>query len=422
MQQRPISPARVMANTAAVLFVLGMAWLLVQIRSIILLLILGIVLAAAIEPLVYRLRRKGLSRGQAIMTVYVGLIALVSLGIYLLFPPLIRQAGALFDSVPALLLDLEDQARASDNQFIRTSGRRTIDQIGDAVDDFLRNPPIETTTALGFITSAVGIVFTLITVMIVAFYWMTEKAIIKRVILGLFPLDRRDRAHALWDTIEAKIGGWTRGQLILCTTIGLISAIAYSPYVLDVQFWLALAIFAGLTELIPFIGPFLGGGAAAVIALTSSPEKALIVVLFVIVLQQLEGAFLVPRVMRNAVGLTPLTVVLAVLIGSALGGPVGAILGIPVAAAVQVLLQNILYGSNEDPLARDAGTSLVASITSGSAETVPAASAPSPAAAARTGSPARPGVARPPVAPPATDPATAAERGAPTTPDTAPAG
>ncbi|HEV2108330.1 MAG TPA: AI-2E family transporter [Thermomicrobiales bacterium] len=358
----PTTPVRTMLNTAAVLFVLGLAWLLIQVRSIILVLILGIVLAAAIEPIVYRLRRKGLTRGQAIMTVYVGLIALFSLGIYLIFPPLVRQGGALFDSIPGILDDLETQARQSDNEFIRSSVRNTLDNIGDAFREFRLNPPIEGTTALGFFTSLVGLLFTTITVLIVAFYWMTEKAIIKRVILGLFPLDRRDRAHALWDTIEAKIGGWTRGQLVLCAVIGSISAVAYSPLLLDVKFWLALAIWAGVTELIPFIGPFLGGGAAAVVALASSPEKALMVVVFVIVLQQLEGAFLVPRVMRNAVGLTPLTVVLAVLVGGVLAGPIGSVLAIPVAAAVQVLLQNILYGTHEDPLARDHGTTFAASV------------------------------------------------------------
>ncbi len=358
----PATPVRTMLNTAAVLFVLGLAWLLIQVRSIILVLILGIVLAAAIEPIVYRLRRKGLTRGQAIMTVYVGLIALFSLGIYLIFPPLVRQGGALFDSIPGILDDLETQARQSQNEFIRSSGRNTLDNIGDAFREFRLNPPIEGTTALGFLTSIVGLLFTTITVLIVAFYWMTEKAIIKRVILGLFPLDRRDRAHALWDTIEAKIGGWTRGQLILCAVIGSISAVAYSPLLLDVKFWLALAIWAGVTELIPFIGPFLGGGAAAMVALASSPEKALMVVVFVIVLQQLEGAFLVPRVMRNAVGLTPLTVVLAVLVGGVLAGPIGSVLAIPVAAAVQVLLQNILYGTHEDPLVRDPGTTFAASV------------------------------------------------------------
>ena len=357
------SPARVMVNTAAILFVLGLAWFLIQVRSTILVLILGIVLAAAIEPIVYRLRRKGLSRGQSILAVYVGIIALLVLGIYLIFPPLVRQGGALFDSIPGIIDDLETQARQSQNEFVRTSGRKAIDNVGDAVREFQRDPPIEGTTALGFLTSIAGLVFTSITVMIVAFYWMTEKAVIKRVILGLFPLERRDRAHALWDSIEAKIGGWTRGQLVLCGVIGSISAIAYSPLLLDVKFWLALAIWAGLTELIPFIGPFLGGGAATMVALASSPEKALMVIAFVVVLQQLEGAFLVPRVMRNAVGLTPLTVVLAVLVGAVLAGPLGSILAIPVAAAVQVLLQDLLYGTHDDLLTRDTGTSFVASVT-----------------------------------------------------------
>ena len=112
---------------------------------------------------------------------------------------------------------------------------------------------------------------------------------------------------------------------------------------------MALGIWAGITEIIPFIGPFLGGAAAVTVALTESWEKALIVFAFVIVLQQLEGAFLVPRVMRNAVGMTPLTVILAVLVGSTVAGPLGAILAIPVGAAVQVLVQDVLRSREHDP-------------------------------------------------------------------------
>ena len=123
-----------------------------------------------------------------------------------------------------------------------------------------------------------------------------DKAIIKRLVLGLFPLDKRDRAHSLWDEIEARLGGWTRGQLLLMLVIGVLSAVGYSLIGLD--FWLALGIWAGITEIIPFIGPFLGGTAAVTVALTQSWEKAVIVLVFVILLQQLEGAFLVPRVMR----------------------------------------------------------------------------------------------------------------------------
>jgi predicted PurR-regulated permease PerM len=181
--------------------------------------------------------------------------------------------------------------------------------------------------------------------MIIAFYWMTEKAIIKRIVLGLLPFSRRDRAHALWDQIEYRLGGWTRGQLVLCLTIGALSTVGY--FLLGLQFWLALGILAGITEIIPFIGPFLGGGTAVAIAFTESWQKALAVAVFAIVLQQLEGAFLVPRIMRNAVGLTPLTVILAVLVGGSLGGPLGAVLAIPVGAAVQVLVQDLLRSRAE---------------------------------------------------------------------------
>jgi predicted PurR-regulated permease PerM len=335
-----MSPARVMINTAAVLLVIGLAWLLIQVRSILVILVLAILLAAAIEPLVFRLRRRGFRRGQAILAVYAGILLTLVVVLYLAVPPLITQATELIDAIPTILDDLQDQALASNNQFVRTSGFRTLVRIENAYVEFRANPSIESQTAIGWFTTVVGFLFTTVTTMIVAFYWMTEKAVIKRLVLGLVPLQHRDRAHTLWDQIERRLGGWTRGQLLLMMTIGVLSAIAY--YLMDLPFWLPLGIWAGLTEVIPFIGPFLGGAAAVTVALTVSVEKALLVLAFVIVLQQLEGAVLVPRVMKNAVGMSPLTVVIAVLVGGAVLGPLGSILAIPVGAACQVLIQDLL--------------------------------------------------------------------------------
>jgi predicted PurR-regulated permease PerM len=336
-----------MINTAAVLAVIGLAWVLIQIRSVMVLLIIGIIFAAAIEPLVYRLRLRGLSRGQAILTIYAGLLTAVGLIVFLVVPPLVTQATELFDGIPGILDDLKSQALAADNDFMNSTGAQTITRIENAYRAVRDDPPIAGSTAVSWVTTVAGFLFTTVSVMIVAFYWMTEKAIIKRVFLGLIPLDRRDRAHGLWDQIERRIGGWVRGQLILMATIGIISAIAY--FLMDLDFWLPLGIFAGLTEAIPFLGPFIGGGAAVMVALTVSWEKGLLVLVFVIVLQQLEGAVLVPRVMKNAVGMTPLTVVLAVLIGGTLGGPIGSILAIPVAAAAQVLVQDLIKNRSDDP-------------------------------------------------------------------------
>jgi len=335
-----LTPTRVMVYTAAVLFVLAMAWLLIQIRSVIIILILGIILAAAIEPFVQRLRRVGMSRGQSILAVYLGLFLTFGGIGYLVIPSLTSQAIDLYNDVPNILTNLEEQARTSESNFARTTGVRAIDRAQVAWEDYTSSPPVEQSTAIAFVTSIVGGIFTIFSVLIVAFYWMTEKAIIKRVLLGLVPLDKRDDAHAIWDEIEAKLGGWTRGQAILCVSIGLASGISY--YLLGLEFWLALAIWAGITELIPFIGPFLGGAAAFIIAITDSWEKALAVVVIVFILQQLEGAVLVPRVMKNAVGLSPLAVVLAVIIGGALMGILGAVIAIPVAAAVQVLVAHLI--------------------------------------------------------------------------------
>lgn len=351
-----MTPKQVMVNTASVLFVVGLAWLAIQVRSIILLLILGILFAAAIEPLVFRLRRRGLTRGQSILVVYVSLIGALALTGYLIVPPLITQGSALIDQIPDILMQLRDSARTSQNDFINTSGVRTLNRALAAYESLRANPNIEGGTALSFATTVIGAIFTIVSTMIVAFYWMTEKAIIKRLVLGLFPLDKRDRAHTIWDNIESRIGGWTRGQLTLCLVIGVLSAIAYSLIGLD--FWLALGIFAGVTEIIPFIGPFLGGGAAFTVALTDSFQTAVIVLVFVLLLQQLEGAFLVPRVMRNAVGMTPLTVVLAVLVGGAVAGPLGSILAIPVGAAVQVLIQDMLRNREDDPDSMSRGAAL----------------------------------------------------------------
>ncbi len=335
-----MTPSRIVISTAAVLGVIAVAWVLIQIRSVIFLLLLGIVFAAAVEPIVFRLRRAGLRRGQAILLVYVAIFSVIGFGFYFLVPQLLGQVGALDEAIPDIFTKLRQRALDNGNAFIRQTGYQTLLRIEGTYMRLRSSPDIAQDQAVGAATSVLGLLFALVSLMIVAFYWMTEKATIKRVALSLFPLSRRARAHAIWDEIEFRIGGWTRGQLLLMLIIGVCSGLAY--YAIDLRFWLALAIWAGVTEAIPFIGPFIGGGTAALIALADSPEKALQVVVFAIVLQQIEGAVLVPRVMKNAVGMSPLTVVLAVLIGGSLAGIVGSLLAIPIGAAVQVLVSNLL--------------------------------------------------------------------------------
>ena len=349
-----------MLYTLAVLAVIALAWVVIQIKPIIFVMILGVIFAAAIEPIVFRLRRAGLRRGQAILAVYAVILTAFFGGLYLLVPLVVDQFASLDRAIPGMLDKLRSRALESDNALFRQTGYSMLWRIENTYTRVRNSPEIGQDQAVGVATSAIGLMFTLVSLLIVAFYWMTEKATIKRVMLGLFPLRHRARAHEIWDEIEYRIGGWTRGQLVLMLTIGAISGIAY--YLMDLRFWLALAIWAGITEAIPFIGPFIGGGTAALFALADSPEKALAVVVFAFLLQQIEGAVLVPRVMKNAVGMSPLTVVLAVLIGNSLAGPVGSLLAIPIGAACQVLVSNLLRGQ-EDQLATELSTMDIAPLS-----------------------------------------------------------
>ncbi|MBA2469715.1 MAG: AI-2E family transporter, partial [Chloroflexia bacterium] len=233
-----LSVTRLILYTLAVLAVVALGWMVVQIRSIIFVLMLGIVFAAAIEPIVFRLRRAGLRRGQAILVVYATLLTVIFGGLYLLVPLLVQQFSSLDAAIPDMFDKLRQRALDSDNAFLRQTANRTLWRIQNTYVRIRNSPEIGQDQAVGAATSAIGVLFTIVSLLIVAFYWMTEKATIKRVILSLFPLRHRARAHEIWDEIEFRIGGWTRGQLVLMVIIGVCSGVAY--WFFDLRFWLAL--------------------------------------------------------------------------------------------------------------------------------------------------------------------------------------
>jgi hypothetical protein len=167
-----------------------------------------------------------------------------------------------------------------------------------------------------------------------------EKKFVRRVVLDQLAPNVQGRVGSLWTDVESKVGGWLRGQLVLCLIIGTIATISYG--ILGIEFWPLLGLWAGITEIIPIVGPWLGGIPAVLVALTMGTDKAIMVAIVIIAMQSLENWFLVPRIMRGAVGLTPLTVFVAILAGTQLMGIIGAILAIPIAAGLQVVLTDYM--------------------------------------------------------------------------------
>jgi predicted PurR-regulated permease PerM len=179
----------------------------------------------------------------------------------------------------------------------------------------------------------------LATLLTIVFFWLVEHARLQRYVLAFIPAERRAGSRNAWNEIESRLGLWVRGQLILMGAIGGATAIAYT--VLGLPGALLLALIAALTEAIPIVGPLLGAIPAVLVAATVSPELALVVAGVYLVLQLVEGSVLVPMVMRNTVGISPLLVFISLLIGGAVGGIVGAFLAVPVAASIEIILSRL---------------------------------------------------------------------------------
>jgi predicted PurR-regulated permease PerM len=184
------------------------------------------------------------------------------------------------------------------------------------------------------------------TVFVLAYYWLVERASIKRVVLRAVPARRARDVNTVWMEVEEKLGGWVRGQLILMLAVGVMAALGY--LFLGLPNPLLLGVAAGLFEIIPLVGPFLAFAPAVLVALAAvDAPRGLAVAGYALVIQQVESNILVPRVMRRTVGVSPLTVLLGILIGAALAGLPGAFLAVPLAGALQVVLAHVLR--SEDP-------------------------------------------------------------------------
>ena len=347
-------PSVVMA-TAGVLLTLFVAWALYSMLHILLLLFIAILLGTAIEPVVNWLRRGPFNRSTGILIVYTGLFIMIALIGWLTLPVILQQVGELGNSLKLTSQQMEDEVSKWDPGVIRQQGllfSQALEAIGTQFGQ--PEPPptnlptdgeaAEQTVAAAAQTAVVlaEIFFAFITIFVVAFYWLSERTLIKRAIMSWLPASRANRVRRVWDDIEVKVGGWVRGQLFLMAIVGALSAVGY--FVMGIQYWPALALFIAIAEAIPLVGPYIGTAPAILVALTQPGggfEKALMVVAFAIILQTVEGNVLVPRVMKNSVGISPLTVIMSILFGATLAGLAGALVAVPLAGALQVVVADL---------------------------------------------------------------------------------
>ena len=332
------------ARAALVLMAIGVGgYLLWQVQEVLFVLALAILLATAIEPLVNRLRRGPFTRGSGVLAVYTLIMLLIGIPAYAVAPSLASQASSFSESLPDRLQHLRQYAESLQPRPLQGFAVGAIDNAVQTVTTPAR-PGQEQVIEAG--ATAAHTLLGVISVFVLAYYWLAERASIKRVILRIVPAHHAREVNTLWMEVEEKLGGWVRGELVLMLAIGVMATASYVALGLPNPALLGVA--AALFEIVPMIGPFLAFAPAVLVALaTIDPTRALAVVGCALVIQQIESNILVPRVMGHTVGVSQLTVLLGILIGAALAGIPGAFLAVPIAGAVQVIMAHLLLAEDD---------------------------------------------------------------------------
>ncbi len=325
---------------AAILF---LAVLIVWHRQIALLLFGGIVLATALQPFIRWLEpRWQIGRVRAAIIVYCGFVLLLAGAAVLVSPAVIEQTQAFVQRLPSLYTQARD--------FLEASPNRTLHGLGTRIPETM--PDVWKLAALGGGMSGEGNsplsiiwqmgegILGLIAVGVLAFYWSVNEEQTIRSVLNLAPDHRRSFYQSVIDELLRKLGGYIRGQLILCVAVGVLSLIAY--LVIGLPYALMLALVAGLLEAVPIIGPTLGAVPAILVALSLGPQQTALVIGAAMLIQTLENYLLVPKIMDRSVGLGAVVTLIAIVACGALFGLVGAIFAIPLAAVSQTLFERLV--------------------------------------------------------------------------------
>jgi predicted PurR-regulated permease PerM len=195
--------------------------------------------------------------------------------------------------------------------------------------------------ALGYVTSVARVIFIAIVIPVLTFYWTLDGPRTIKSLLLLVSQDQRESISELILAMETKVGFYLAGQGFLCLVIGIMALVAY--LLIGLPNALVLALVAGVLEAVPMVGPLLGAVPAALVALSLGPDKLVWVIVATVVIQQLENSLLVPRVMSKAVGVNPFVSLLAFFAFSSLLGIGGALMAIPMAAILQLLLNRFVF-------------------------------------------------------------------------------
>lgn len=314
-------------KTVAILLVLAFLWL---IRDIVIIVLFSLILASAIDPLVDRMQRFRIPRALSVLLFYL-VIVVVVLGITtLLVPAFAQQAGDLVRELPDLfqgehLTWVQDLQLLAQRFELTESARNFLTSVGQTLSE-------STGGVFATLSSFFAGAFSVAAIAVLTFYLTVEEKGIKKFFAFVVPSRHHTYVTDLTNRIQQRLGGWLRGYLSLGLIVAVLTYVGL--LVVGVDYALVLALFAGLMEFVPLVGPILAAIPALFFAFTQNPVLAIFVLVLYFGIQQLENHVLVPKIMQRSAGLSPVVVILVILVGAKVAGFIGLLLAVPLTIAL----------------------------------------------------------------------------------------
>ncbi|MBU1118164.1 AI-2E family transporter [Patescibacteria group bacterium] len=305
--------------TVAFLLSLVVVW---QLRSLILLVFLCFIFMEGLNPAVTWLQKMRVPRILGILIVYAIIAAILFFSMAGLIPALVEQSTSLVNAIPSAI--------------------ENIDLWGINPVDFSSQLKILENLPGNIASTAISIFSNLISVFVffvITFYLLLERKNLEKYLVDAFGQKNKNMAFKIATRLEKLLGSWVGAELFLMLIIGALSYVGY--LIIGLNYALPLAIIAGILELVPNVGPTVASIIAALFGLTISPLVAVLAVIWGIVVQQLENNFIVPKIMKETVGINPLITILLIASGIKLGGIVGAVIAVPLYLVIETIVRSL---------------------------------------------------------------------------------
>ena len=318
-----------------IVVVLAIVWVLIQLHSIIVILFIAFIVATAVRPVVKRLEGYRIPRAISIPLLYILIICVLGSLLYLIAHPFAYELSNFGHKLPETINNIQDKIpflSGVDFAGMYSNISSKLSSSGTGLGDNLG-------TAFKAVTGIFDIFTSLLTIVIISLYLSLGLDEIVAGLLNFVPKEYRSKVLSNYARVEEQVGAWLRGELFLMLAIGITVFIVLK--ILSIPFALPLAVFAGLMEILPIVGPLVYSVAIILVALTVSPVTAVISAISCLAIQQTEGHILVPLTMKKAVGLSPVMTIIAILGGASLLGIVGALIAVPAAAVIVAIVKDI---------------------------------------------------------------------------------